>query len=253
MMISVIIIGRNEGKTIGVCYNSVIKAFRVNKISNFEIIYIDSNSDDDTLKIVSTYSRYNIKIYKIYKNYNPPNARNLGAIKAKGDILLFLDADMELNSEFLNHAYSNGELISPLISGRMLHKFYDTRWIYRKELLMPNKEKPFYKPLNGGAILIEKQLWNRFDGMDGRFKRAADPEMGLRMAKGGFLALSLPHTFIVHHTAEKHKNWKWSTLRNRYNWYGSALYYRKNLFNSFMYRDLFTRDKSLLVYCLVLS
>ena len=60
--ISIIIRTREEERHIGYAIQSCIDNF-----DNPEIIVIDDNSEDQTLKIVSLFDKYDIKIYKIKK------------------------------------------------------------------------------------------------------------------------------------------------------------------------------------------
>ena len=89
---SFIIPTKNEEKYIKNCLDSIKKQ----TIKNYEIIIIDSNSTDNTLKIAKKYG----KIF-IERKKGPSAARNKGAKNAKGDILIFMDADVILNKNFL--------------------------------------------------------------------------------------------------------------------------------------------------------
>jgi glycosyltransferase involved in cell wall biosynthesis len=81
---------------------------------NFEIIIIDDNSTDDTLKIVKRYQkkRGNIKIIHNTENLGPGLSRNKGLDIAKGEYVFFLDGDDYLDiitlEQLLIVAYDNG-------------------------------------------------------------------------------------------------------------------------------------------------
>lgn len=93
-MISVIIPTYNEEENIGLCLTSL----QNQTFKDFEIIIIDDGSTDKTLNIVKSFKR--VRILK-QKHGGPGRARNLGARKARGDILAFVDADMEFDPEYL--------------------------------------------------------------------------------------------------------------------------------------------------------
>lgn len=100
-LISIIIPAYNEGKYINRCLESLL----AQSYKSIEIIVIDDGSSDRTPDIVK---KYPVRLFK--KNHGGPGAaRNFGAIKAKGSILVFLDADMEFPEEFI------GELVKPII------------------------------------------------------------------------------------------------------------------------------------------
>ncbi len=72
------------------------------RFRNFEVIIVDGRSTDKTARIVSTFhtkdSRFTLKRCV---ERNVSTQRNLGAKHAKGQMLLFLDADARITSMFL--------------------------------------------------------------------------------------------------------------------------------------------------------
>jgi len=83
--VSVIIPTYQEEKYIG---NLLSRLAKMNPSS--EIIVVDGGSTDETVKIAR---RFTDKVYQINQR-GIGRARNYGAYKAKGDILIFLDADV---------------------------------------------------------------------------------------------------------------------------------------------------------------
>lgn len=85
-MISIIIPTLNEGKYL----NRALLAIRRQKYEgDVEIIVSDSRSDDDTQEVAR---RHGAKVM-LSERLGPAVGRNRGAQAAKGDILVFLDAD----------------------------------------------------------------------------------------------------------------------------------------------------------------
>ncbi len=97
-MISVVIPTYNEQLVIKDCIESLLKQKKV----IHEIIIVDDGSTDDTVSIVrflgSTHA--NISVFK-KKHKGPGEARNYGASKGKGSILVFVDSDMTFDPLFL--------------------------------------------------------------------------------------------------------------------------------------------------------
>ena len=56
------------------------------------MIYVDSDSRDDSIDIVNSFK--NVEVYKISGKINAALARNIGAQKSRGNILVFIDGDM---------------------------------------------------------------------------------------------------------------------------------------------------------------
>lgn len=86
--VSVIITTKNSAQTLGKLLQSIIKQ----TYSNLEIILVDNHSDDETIEIAKKYTK---KVFT--KGPERSAQRNFGTHKARGEYLLFLDADMELN------------------------------------------------------------------------------------------------------------------------------------------------------------
>lgn len=93
MKYSIIIPVHNGEKYIEKCIESVLKQ----KYNNYEIIIINDNSNDNTTNIIK---KYNIKVYNVNYN-NIGKSRNYGVLKAKGDYIIFIDADDYIDDNLL--------------------------------------------------------------------------------------------------------------------------------------------------------
>jgi len=74
-----------------------LKSIKNQTFKNYEIIVVDSYSKDKTLEIAK---KYGCKL--IYCDAKGPGfARNIGSNKSRGEILVFIDADTSIESNFL--------------------------------------------------------------------------------------------------------------------------------------------------------
>lgn len=89
MLLSVIIITRNEEQMLAGCIKSV-------KPIASEIIVVDSGSTDKTLSIAK---RHQAKVIQILPSSDYSTSRNQGLKKAQGDWILYVDADERLTPE----------------------------------------------------------------------------------------------------------------------------------------------------------
>ena len=88
-LVSIIINCYNGGAFVGDSINSVIKQ----NYKNWEIIFWDNRSTDDTFKQVSNFSDKRIKYFLAEKHTTLYEARNYAIKKAKGEFYAFLDVD----------------------------------------------------------------------------------------------------------------------------------------------------------------
>jgi len=101
--VSAVIPAYNESEDIGAC----VKSLADQDYLNLEIIVVDDGSTDDTYGIAE---RLGAKVIK-GEHKGPGFSRNLGAKQAKGDILLFVDADMIFPKDYVTN------IITPLVKG----------------------------------------------------------------------------------------------------------------------------------------
>jgi chlorobactene glucosyltransferase len=115
--VSVLIPARNEEKNIEKCLKGVLAQNYQNK----EIIVLDDNSTDYTYRLASAFSTSNVKVLKGKELPTDWFGKNWAchqlAQEAKGEYLLFVDADVELTPEVISSAVyelekSNATLLS---------------------------------------------------------------------------------------------------------------------------------------------
>lgn len=97
-LVSIVLPTKNEENYIGLLLDSLSKQ----TYKNFEVIVVDGNSKDKTVKIAKSYGARVIQEYGKYRSL--PNARNIGIKNAKGDIVAVFDADTNMNKDFIKRA-----------------------------------------------------------------------------------------------------------------------------------------------------
>ncbi len=106
---SIIIPTYNEERDIKEC----IKSLLVQTYKDFELIIVDDGSKDKTKEIVKKFVKKDKRVELIEGEHKGPGfSRNLGASKAKGKVLVFVDADMTFRRDFLE------KLIKPIEEGK---------------------------------------------------------------------------------------------------------------------------------------
>ena len=90
VLISIVIAAFNEERKIVKCLDSLLNQ----KYKNIEIIVVDDGSTDRTVKTIGEYIKKYKNVFLLQqKRQGPGAAKNLAAKTAKGEILVFVDAD----------------------------------------------------------------------------------------------------------------------------------------------------------------
>lgn len=103
----------NEERTIGECLESLKRQ----SYKDTEIIIIDDGSTDNSkLKAQSSKLQFKTRNFRILeqKHGGAGKARNLGARHARGEILVFVDADMTFTKDFIE------KLVKPIVEGKTI-------------------------------------------------------------------------------------------------------------------------------------
>jgi glycosyltransferase involved in cell wall biosynthesis len=249
-MLSFIIIGRNEGWKLSLCLKSVFKTIEYNQLKSYEVIYVDSMSSDDSISRAKEFAE--VRIIQLKGYYNAAVARNIGAEYSNGEILFFIDGDMELIPDFLSVVLNeNQNLTYPFMSGIYEDYLYNSDWVFtgvnRRYSLSEGMPDSFEK-VTGGLFLIAKSEWTEIGGMDTRFSRSQDLDLGLRMSKRGMKLLRKPILAAKHHTQSYLDETRVQDFitKSRY----SALLCRKHLFNKHFWPTLLGNHYSSLLLLL---
>lgn len=119
LRVSVIIPVYNEEKVISDC----LKSLQDQTYKDLEVIVVDDGSTDKTRNIIK---KYPVKLFQ-QNHLGAGRARNLGAMHAKGEILVFVDADMVFDPNFIKN------LIKPIIQDNLVGTFSKEEYVLNKE------------------------------------------------------------------------------------------------------------------------
>lgn len=97
-LVSIIIAVYNAQKYIGFCLDSLVNQ----SYNNIEIVLVDDGSTDDSYTICKKYTQCDDRIVLLQKeNGGSASARNLGLERAKGEYIIFVDADDVVNCDYI--------------------------------------------------------------------------------------------------------------------------------------------------------
>jgi uncharacterized protein (TIGR00661 family) len=190
MKISIIIPTYNEEEYLP----NLLKSIKSQNFHSYEIIVADADSIDSTIDIAKYYG------CKIVKGGLPGVGRNNGAKIAKGDLLLFLDSDLELTENYLENVLDEFEsrnigigitLMSPISENVMDKVYYNiANWF----MIVFEKIKPHGAGCYG--IITKKELHDSYGGFDESLNFGEDTDYIERIATD--------HVFRVLKSAKVH-------------------------------------------------
>jgi len=179
MNLSIIIPTFEEEKYLPFLLGSITKQ---NFNGKYEIIVADAESGDKTAQIAKSQD------CKVINGGLPARGRNEGAKIAKGEFLLFLDADTILPENSLENFILEfkernldiaGFLLQPWGKNKFLKFLYN--FFYNWPILILEKILPH----SAGAILIKKVLYQKIGGFDEKIKLAEDQVYARKAARFG--------------------------------------------------------------------
>ncbi|SHF78529.1 Glycosyltransferase involved in cell wall bisynthesis [Flavobacterium segetis] len=106
MNLSVLIPLLNEEESITELYSWIIKVMQEHNYT-YEIIFLDDGSTDDSWSIIERFSQENnnVKGIRFMKNFGKSQALHAGFAKAKGDVIITMDADLQDSPEEIPGLY----------------------------------------------------------------------------------------------------------------------------------------------------
>jgi GT2 family glycosyltransferase len=178
----------------------------------YEIIVIDDASTDDTESLFENSGTFRkIKYIKHSKNLGRASTRNTGITNARGDIIIFLDADnVPRDDEFIaEHVRCHEKDSSIVVLGNVMNTQEDLKNPYNryswkrqpmnwKEIDYWNLPKNFFFAPSNASVrrndLLEVGLFDE----DFKFYGWEDRELGFRLRKGGLKFVFAPKAITYH-------------------------------------------------------
>jgi len=200
--VSVLVPARNEEKNIEACINSL----RNQLYKNFEILTLDDNSTDNTLNILNRFAAEDSRI-KVLKGeplpndwYGKPFALHQLSQKAKGEIIIFTDADTVHTPTSIAWAVTNlFGLKTDMISGYIGQKFFTfgekisvPLMFFLTGFIIPltlNRyvKVPWFSAAIGQFIVVRRSVFDAIGGCESFKKRTSeDIYMSRLIKKKGF-------------------------------------------------------------------
>lgn len=215
--ISIVIANYNGQDYLRICLISLLNS----SITDYEVIVIDNNSTDASIKIVNEFQKKDkrIKLIRNEVNLGVPASRNKAIASCKGEIIILLDNDTELRKDSIQ------QLIKPLIEdedvgaaqallidfeNRNLIQMAGGCLIPQAIWLIGTYERMEYKKVRpelgatniiavSAALAVKKEVLDKIGGYDNLlYNYTDDLDFSWRIWIAGF-RIVLAHKSIVYH------------------------------------------------------
>lgn len=195
---SVIIPVHDGAKTLGRCLRAL--AAQTWAPQRFEVIVVDDASTDDTANVAQIAG---VRLLTLPVRQGPAAARNVGAGVAKGEILLFLDADCEAAPDWCQ------EMLRPLEANQVCavygaYRTQQTNWVARlaqaefDERYARLAQRPSIDFLATHAAAIRRHVFLQIGGFRTDLRGNEDVEFAFRLAHRGYRIAFAPQAVVYH-------------------------------------------------------
>jgi len=190
---SIVIPAYNEEEHISSCLQSVFNSDYDS--AQYEVIVVDNGSQDNTYDIALNSER--ARVFQLLEG-NVGAVRNYGAAKARGQILVFIDADCLMDKDWLNRAEKLAKDHPNCAYGGGVKLPDDATWI-ETSWLLENKGRPTLpKHLVGASTMLSRELFFEIGGFDELMSSGEDTDLHTRLTTKKTIVL-ICHALDVTH------------------------------------------------------
>lgn len=172
-------------------------------MKKIEVVVVADGSNDGTVEMLRTFeSPYSLRVFE-QSGQGAAKARNYGAAKASGKLLLFLDDDVEPTPSLIDvHVSTHRQRTDLVVLGYMPPVFPDgpdflkirmrSWWEEQFRSMQTPGHRFSYRNLFSGQFSLERNLFWQVGGFDPAFQCREDPELACRLleAKSRFVFAS---------------------------------------------------------------
>ena len=186
--LSIVIPVKNEEKILP----TLLASIQAQTFRDYEVIVADAHSTDGTAKIAKKFGA------RVVEGGMPGPGRNKGALHAKGEIILFLDADVELSrTKFLEECLAEMDrkkldiatcAVKPLTRSHVDRAMYH---IYNAYTRATAKVRPHAA---GFCIFVRRHLHEKIKGFDEEVVFAEDHDYAQRAHAHGRFGILRSHS-----------------------------------------------------------
>lgn len=244
MRISAIIVNYNSGLLLDKCVRSLAINFRHNID---EIVIVDNNSSDNSFELIR--NKGLVKCIGLKENFGYGYGCNVGSAMATGDILLFLNPDVVINTPLesvinIFEKYDKCAIVSPLVIDENDHQDpANTCWAFPGLMSsiieeISTKRRVAKKHMidgdifftgfsTGCALFVRKKTFDELGGFDDKyFLYYEEVDLFKQLYDAGHQFVYQPQCKITHIGSGSSNSLNWKQTAIRYN--SKLRYYTKH-------------------------
>jgi lipopolysaccharide/colanic/teichoic acid biosynthesis glycosyltransferase/glycosyltransferase involved in cell wall biosynthesis len=197
LVISIIIPARNAEKTLEQCLVAVLDQKGIK--DPYEVIVVDDGSTDQTEAIAR---RFAVQVLRL-EGEGPASARNAGADVARGEILLFTDADCEPTDTWISEMMRSFE--DPEVVGvrgayktrqrELTARFVQLEYAFKYKRMARLETIDFVDTYSAG---YRREVFLENEGFNRSLLRNQDQEFSFRLARKGYKMVFNPKAIVYH-------------------------------------------------------
>jgi cellulose synthase/poly-beta-1,6-N-acetylglucosamine synthase-like glycosyltransferase len=197
MDISVIVPAYNAAPTVDACLEGLLRQSVPG--NRYEVILVDDGSSDETREIVG---RYDVRLIA-QSHQGPAAARNRGVVEAKGEIVLFTDADCVATESWIAKMvkpFDDDEVVGVKGAycsrqGGIVPRFAQYEYEERYERMARQRQIDFIDTYAAG---YRRRVFLKEGGFDARYIKDEDQEFSFRLAERGYKMVFNPQAVVYH-------------------------------------------------------
>lgn len=177
-MLSIIIPSFNRAHSLPAAIESVLNQ----TYDNWELIIIDDGSTDSTAGVIEKYKNDTRVRYYYQDNLGVSAARNLGATKARGKYLIFLDSDDSFKPGLVQRLAEIEFWNYDLICWEVL-KNIDGKFFHWKPVGLEKIYNHITASFLAGSVCYKKEIFDKVGGFDRSINFGENYELGIRISQ----------------------------------------------------------------------
>lgn len=166
------------------------------ELANVEVVVVADRCTDGTAEFLRKYSApFALHVIEA-EGQGPAAARNQGAARASGQLLIFLDDDIEVSPHFIEaHVRAHQDARDSVVIGYLAtqvqsrNDYFNERLIYWWDQMFAIMRQPghqfAYTDLLSGNFSLDAELFARAGGFDTSLVCQEDYELGVRLLRAG--------------------------------------------------------------------